>query len=116
MEESIKSIESLLEKTTEYGKTSFEIVKLKLIDKVSDGISSFIPISFVLFFFFCFFLFINLGIALWIGDLLANIYYGFFAVGAINLLISLIFYFFLGKWIKRIYYDKIVRIISKEIK
>jgi hypothetical protein len=47
MEENKKLIESLLEKATEYGKTSFELVKLKALDKTSDVVSSFIPHSVV---------------------------------------------------------------------
>jgi hypothetical protein len=116
MEENMKSIESLLEKTAEYGKTSYEIVKLKLIDKVSDGISSFIPSYFVFILFAFFFIFINLGFALWIGEIFGKIYYGFFIVGAFYGLITFIFYLFMNKWLKRIFYDYIVRKISKEMK
>ena len=41
MEDNINLIELLLEKATEYGKTSYDLVKLKTIDKTSDGLSSF---------------------------------------------------------------------------
>lgn len=116
MEDNMKSIESLLERTAEYGKTSYEIVKLKLIDKVSDGISSFIPSYFIFILLSFFFIFINLGLALWIGEIYGKIYYGFFIVGAFYGLITLIFYFFMNKWLKRIFYDYIVRKISKEMK
>ena len=115
MEERIRSIESLLENALDYSKTTFELVKLKLIDKVSDIISSYIPL-FVVFILFAFvLLFINIGLALFVGELLGNISYEFFAVGAGYFLIILIFYFFMRKWLKRILYNRVVRIISKEI-
>ena len=40
MEENTNLIESLLERVTEYGKTSYDLVKLNVVDKTSDGISS----------------------------------------------------------------------------
>jgi len=48
MENNAKLIESLLERDTEYGKTSYELIKLKALDKTSDVVSSFIPHSIVL--------------------------------------------------------------------
>ena len=47
MEDNAKLFESLLERATEYGKTSYELVKLKALDKTSDVVSSFIPHSIV---------------------------------------------------------------------
>ena len=36
MEENTKILESLIESATEYGKTSIELVKLKVLDKTTD--------------------------------------------------------------------------------
>ncbi|MFA6200323.1 MAG: phage holin family protein [Bacteroidales bacterium] len=116
MEENMKSIESLLESTAEYGKTSYELIKLKLMDKVSDVLSSFVPLFVISILLASFLLFLNFGVALWIGEICGKIYYGFFAVGAFYGLIALIFYLFMNKWLKRIFYDYIVRKISKEMK
>jgi len=44
MESNAKLIEALLEKVSDYGVTSFELVKLKALDKTSDAVSSLIPI------------------------------------------------------------------------
>ena len=77
MESNAKLIEALLEKISDYGVTSFELVKLKALDKTSDAVSSFIPHLFVFIVITVFVLFINLGIAFWLGDILGKIYFGF---------------------------------------
>ena len=43
MEDKTNIFESLLERASDYGKTSYELVKLKAVDKTSDVVSSFIP-------------------------------------------------------------------------
>ncbi len=50
-------LESLLESVKEYGETSIELIRLKIIDKVTDAISSAIPLSVVIILFqsSCFF-------------------------------------------------------------
>ena len=78
MKDQAKMIESLLEDATEYGKTSLEIVKLKALDKSSDVISSFVPHAVILILITSFMLFLNLGLAFWLGELLGQIYIGFF--------------------------------------
>ena len=69
MEDKTNIFESLLEKASDYGKTSYELVKLKAVDKTSDVVSSFIPHSVVFIMIASFILFLNLGIAFWLGDL-----------------------------------------------
>ena len=41
MEEKSQIIETLIEKATDYGKTSIEVSKLKALVKASDAVSSF---------------------------------------------------------------------------
>ena len=45
-------------------------------------------------------IFFNIGMALWLGDLLGEVYYGFFIVAVFYLVVGVILYFFLRKWIK----------------
>jgi hypothetical protein len=102
MAENIKLVESLLESVNEYGKVSYELVKLKALDKTSDVVSSFISHSFVVVLIASFTLFFNLGIALWLGEIFGNISYGFFAVAAFYIISALLIHFFLHNWFKRI--------------
>lgn len=112
MEDNAKQIESLAESTAEYAKTSYKLVKLKVIDKISDTISSLIPHSVVFVIIAIFLLFCNLGVVFWLGDILGEIYLGFFVVAA--------FYGFLGivmlimhNWLKKNIYNKIIKQLLK---
>jgi hypothetical protein len=102
MEDNTKLIESLLEKVADYGKSSYELVKLKALDKTSDAVSSFIPHSVVLVIIAVFMLFLNLGLAFWIGEILGKTFFGFFAVAAFYGLTGIVLHFFMRKWLKKV--------------
>jgi hypothetical protein len=109
VEENIHLIESLLEKATECGKTSYELVKLQVVDKVSNRISTLIPPSIVMITLSTFIVFVNLGVAFWLGEILGKIFYGFFVVAGFYAIIAFVLYFFLRKWMKRMFYDYVIR-------
>ena len=102
MEDNAKLIETLFEKAADYGKTSLELVKLKAIDKTSDIVSSVIPHTAVFVLLVLFMLFLNLGIAFWLGEILGKIFYGFFIVAAFYVLAGIILHLFLHNWIKNL--------------
>ena len=101
--------ESLLERASDYGKTSYELVKLKAVDKTSDVVSSFIPHSVVFVLIASFMLFLNLGIAFWLGDLLGKLFYGFFVVAAFYVITGIVIHFFMHKWLKRLVSDYFIK-------
>jgi len=101
MEDTAKLIESLLERTVEYGKTSFELVKLKALDKTSDVVSTVIPHTTVIVLIASFMLFFNLGLAFWLGEILGKIYFGFFVVAAFYGISAIVLHFFMYKWLKK---------------
>ena len=109
MKDQAKMIESLLEDAAEYGKTSLEIVKLKTLDKSSDVVSSFVPHAVILILVASFLLFLNLGLAFWLGEILGKIYLGFFVVAAFYFIFGLIFYLFMHKWIKKLVCNYIIK-------
>jgi hypothetical protein len=51
---------------------------------------------------------LNLGVALWLGELLGKSYYGFFIVAAFYLLAGLVLHFFLQRWIRKPISDLII--------
>jgi len=109
MEDNAKLIESLLEKAVEYGKTSYELAKLKALDKTSDVVSSFVP-NFIVFVLICFFvLFCSLGLALWLGEILGKIYFGFVLVAAFYGVIVIVLHFFMHKWLKKIFCNYFIK-------
>ena len=70
MEENKKLLESLLESAIDYGKTSLDIAKLKALDRGSVIVSSFISHSIVIVLIASFMIFLNLGLAFWLGKIL----------------------------------------------
>lgn len=113
MEDKTNIFESLLERASDYGKTSYELVKLKVVDKTSDVVSSFIPHSVVFIMIASFILFLNLGIAFWLGDLIGKLFYGFFVVAAFYVIIGIAIHFLMHKWIKRLLSDYFIKHVLK---
>ena len=113
MEENANLLELLLERATDYGKTSVELVKLKALDKTADLVSSVIPLSVFILLISAFLLFLNLGIAFWLGEILGKVFYGFFIVAAFYIITGLIIRVFLNKWIKRLVGDYFIKRILK---
>ena len=93
-------IESLIEKGEEYGKTTIELLKLKTLDKSADVASNLVSWLIVLVFAILFFLILNIGVALWLGEILGKAYYGFFIVSGFYGLLALIFGIFRKQLIK----------------
>jgi hypothetical protein len=102
MEDNTKLLESLLERAAEYGKTSYELVRLKALDKTTDIVSSLVPHSVVIVLIASFMLFLNLGLALWLGELFGKMFYGFFVVAGFYFLAGIFIHLFMNKWLKRV--------------
>lgn len=109
MEDIVDSIESLLESAADYGKTSYELAKLKTIEKTSDVASSLIPHAVVFSFLMSFLLFLNLGVAIWLGEMFGNIFYGFFVVAAFYGIVGLVLHFVMHDRIKKKISDYIIK-------
>ena len=113
MEENKKILESLLESAVDYGKTSFELAKLKALDKGSDVASSFIPHSIVIVLVASFMIFLNLGLAFWLGKVLGEIYLGFFVVSVFYIITGVVFHFFIHKRLKKYICNSIIKNVLK---
>lgn len=113
MDDKIKQIESLLESVAEYSKATYELTKLKLLDKTSDAVSSFIPHAVVLVFVAVLMLFLNLGLAFWLGEVLGDIFLGFFAVAAFYGIVVIVLHFFMHKWLKKVICNYFIKHVTK---
>lgn len=113
MEDKTKLLESLLERAAEYGNTSYELVKLKAVDKTTDIVSSFIPHTVVFILILSFMVFFNLGLAFWLGEILGSTYLGFFIIAAFYGLIAIILHFFMHNWIKKVLCNVIIKQLLK---
>jgi len=109
MEDNAKLVESLLERAADFGKTSIELGKLKILDNTSDTVSTLIPHTVVAVLSSIFMLFLNLGLAFWLGELSGKIYLGFFIVGAFYGILAFVLHFFLHKKIKKLAGDYFIK-------
>ena len=93
-------VESLFEKGEEYGKTTIELIRLKAIGKSAEVVSS-ITAGFALTIVAALsVLIVNIGIALWLGELLGKSYYGFFVMAGFYSLVATVLYTFRRQLIK----------------
>lgn len=99
MEDQATLIKTLFEKAEHYTKTSVELYKLKAIDKSADVFSALIARLSVLLFITLFFLILNIGVALWLGELLGKTFYGFFIVSGFYALCGIVLYLFRNRWV-----------------
>lgn len=113
MEDQALLIKTLLEKTEHYMRTSAELYKLKAVDKSADVISSLAARLAVIVVITLFFLILNIGISLWIGEMLGRSYYGFFIVAGFYALAGAILYAFRNKWIKEPMRNSIITNVLK---
>lgn len=114
MEEKATLVESLFEKAEAYIKTNIELIRLKAIDKISDLLSSIASTLILFAIVFILVILINIGLALWIGELLGESYYGFFVVAIFYLIIMLILLFTHGQIIKKPIINSIILQMMKE--
>lgn len=108
METTARTIEALYERAEEYGKTTFELSKLKVLETTTTVVTSLVSRLSVILMLSMFALVFNIGIALFLGELLGKSYYGFFIVAAFYLLAGFILHFFLHKWIRKPLSDLII--------
>ncbi len=101
MNEPTGLIESLIEKGEQYGKTTLELLKLKTLDKSADMISNLISWLVVMILAILFFVPFNIGVALWLGEILGEAYLGFFVVSGFYAFWVIIFAIFRNTLIKR---------------
>ncbi|WP_395655359.1 hypothetical protein [Flavobacterium sp.] len=100
MENIATNIELLYKKAEQYSKTSFELLQLNTIDKISDVISSLSVVISISIIVAMFTLFINIGISLYIGKLLNDYAMGFFLVSGFYFIVAIVVYLFRKSLIK----------------
>lgn len=101
METASVLLESLLEKAEAYGKTTFELSKLKALETMTKVVTFIVYRGSVLIVLILFVLILSIGVSLWLGEWLGKPYYGFFMVAAIYFVAVIILHIFLHNRIKR---------------
>lgn len=108
METPITLLEELYERGEAYGKTTIKLAKLKGLEATTGMVTALIWRLSVILSLTLFALILNLGIALWLGELLGKSYYGFFIVAGFYLILGIVLHFFLYNWIKKPVSDSII--------
>ncbi len=102
MNEDSTLIDSLFKRVTEFSVTYIELLKLKAISRVTAIASTVFPDIIVSALILIFLVFVNLGLAFWLGEVLGRMYFGFLVVAAFYLLLGLIFHIFMRGWLKKV--------------
>ena len=100
MQENKISVDSIMEKVENYGNTRIDLVKFQALDQTSDVISSLASNMAIIYIIFVFIFVLNIGIALWLSELLGKLYYGFFIVAGFYAIGGIIVYTFRKEWVK----------------
>ena len=93
-------LESLLSNAKEYVDIKIELLKLKIADKAYMALSAIIALVVFGIILLLIFLFINIGLALLIGDFLGKTYWGFFIMSGVYVIGGFILFFTKNKMIK----------------
>lgn len=86
------TIENLALKAENYTKTTLELLKCNAVNSSADIFSSIAVKMVISIVGGMFLLFVNIGLAFWIGKELGEVFYGFFVISVVYLLLTLILY------------------------
>ena len=100
MSSTVELIESFYKKAKQYTETSIELYKLSAIDTSADVISPLASRAILVLILSTSIVFLNIGLALLIGNVLGDYFKGFFIISLFYLLIAVLLYVFNKKLIK----------------
>jgi hypothetical protein len=100
MEEQETVIESLVENVEKYTATTIELAKLKSILKTSDVLSNIAVMLVLLVVAFLAIVFLSIGAAFWLGELLGSVYTGFLFVAGFYVVAGILLYLLRKRIIK----------------
>lgn len=107
--------DTLFERMKEFSFAYAELIKLKAINVATEIISAIIPdVVFSLLIFTVALLF-TIGIAIWLGGVMGELYLGFLLIGSFYLVIGLISHFIMRGWFKRRLGNYFIKNIFRDI-
>jgi len=114
MTDNTTPIATLFERAEDYGKTTLKLFKLNAIDKTADVASSLVSRLAVIMTVVFSVLIISIGIALWLGKLLGEIFYGFFIIGGFYAFVAVLLQVFRHQWLKYPVSNSIIKQMLKQ--
>jgi sterol desaturase/sphingolipid hydroxylase (fatty acid hydroxylase superfamily) len=115
MNNTTATIEKLIEKTEIYAQTTLKLCKYEAIYKLADTFSTLAVKLSIAFVAVMFLMLANIGLSLWIGQLMGHHYYGFFVVAFVYLCLAILLHFFRDQWIKKPVSNFIIDEIQNDI-
>lgn len=100
MDDNATPAATLLRRVEDYSKTTVELIKLTAIDNSVDVVSSFVSRLAIYTTVALSLLILSIGLALWIGKLLGDSFYGFFVIGGLYSILTVALYLFRNELIK----------------
>jgi hypothetical protein len=111
MENNSTSLDALVERLETYGKTSYELVRLRAVKKTAEVISMVFPrlalSAILLLFGFC----ATIGLALWLGDILGRPWIGFVSIALLYACAAIVLHHFLREPMRK----RISRIVITQL-
>jgi hypothetical protein len=114
MNDNTTPIATLFERAEDYSKTTLKLLKLTAVDKSAEIISSLVSLIVVGMTIVLSLIIISIGVALWLGKLLGDTYYGFFIIGAFYMLLAILFNVFSKQWVKYPVSNSIIKQMLKQ--
>lgn len=109
MEAKEGTLESVIDRVESLGKITYELSILKAVDKTSQVIS--VTVSFIigLLLIVMSVVMANIGVAIWLGELLGSTYLGFFCVAGFYALLAIVLYSVGDVWVKKAVSNSVIR-------
>ncbi len=101
MENQSDTITPIFERLQEYGKTSYELIKLRTVEKTVRFLSNLASRTVVILVTSMFLMFLSIGLAIWFGQMFGEVYLGFLCVAGLYGLVGVILFFFLKNWLRK---------------
>ncbi len=114
MEDQKTPVEVLLDRAEVYAKTSIRLFRYKATQKVAELVSDMTSGFVIGVIVILVFVNLNIGVALFLGDLFGKMYLGFLAVSGFYACFGLLAYFFRATWIKEPVNDLIINNMLKD--
>jgi len=116
MEDNATPLATLLERAEDYSNSTIELFKLNAIDKSADVVSSLVSSLAIFITVTLSLLIVSIGVALWVGKLLGDSFYGFFVIGGFYTILAILLHIFRHAWIKYPVSNSIIKQMLKQKK
>ena len=116
MEDNATPVATLLERAEDYSNSTIELFKLNAIDKSADVVSSLVSRLAIFITVAMSLLIVSIGVALWVGKLLGDSFYGFFVIGGFYIILAILLHIFRHSLIKYPVSNSIIKQMLKQKK